>query len=112
MLCTSLLILDLNRLCGIEVLSVEESNVWTDVAVRTSSWLSDDNRLVEFFSVHMLLKPLQLVLVLQYLTNPSFMVLSSLVRRHDGSSVVNLLELAINRCLYDDSYNLCPVHVI
>ena len=43
-----------------------------DVAVRTSSWSSDDNKLVEFFRIHMLLTPLRMVLVLQYLTNPSF----------------------------------------
>ena len=62
---------------------MEKSNVWTDVAVRTSSWSSDDNKLVEFFRIHMLLTPLWPVLVLQYLTNPSFMVLSTLVRRHE-----------------------------
>ena len=44
-----------------------------------SSWSSDDNKLVEFFRIHMLLTPLRLVLVLQYLTSPSFMVLRSLV---------------------------------
>ena len=43
-----------------------------------------------------------LVLVLQYLTNLSFMVLSSWVRRHDKSFVVHLLGPAINRCLYCD----------
>ena len=47
-----------------------------------------------------------LVLVLQYLTNPSFMVLSSLVRRHDRPFIVHLLEPAINRCLYSDLCNL------
>ena len=56
--------------------------------------------------MHMLLTPFQLVLVLQYLTNPSFMVLSSLVRRHDRSFVVHLLEPAINLCLYGDLCNL------
>ena len=50
-----LLIPGFNRLCGIEVLSVENSNVWTDVAVRMSSWSSDDNKIVEFFRIHMLL---------------------------------------------------------
>ena len=60
----------------------------------------------EFFRIHMLLTPLQLVLVLQYLTNPSFTVLSSLVRRHDRSFVVHLLEPPINRCLYGDLCNL------
>ena len=30
---------------------VEKSNVWTDVAVRTSSWSSDDNKLVEITSL-------------------------------------------------------------
>ena len=44
-LCTRLLILDLNRLCGIEVKSVEKSNVWT------SSWSSDDNKLAEFLRI-------------------------------------------------------------
>ena len=83
-LCTRLLILAFNRSCGIEVYSVEKSNIWTDVAVRTSSCSSDDNKLVEFFRIHML-TPLRLVLVLQYLTNPFSTVLSSLVRRHDRS---------------------------
>ena len=105
-LCTRLLILDFNRSCGIEVRSVEKSNVWTDVAVRTSSWSSDDNKLVEFFRIHMLLTPLRLVLVLQYLTNPSFMVLRTLVRMHERSFVVHLLEPAINLCLYGDLCNL------
>ena len=36
----------------------------TDVAVQTSSLSSDDNKLVEFFRIHMLLTPLRLVLVL------------------------------------------------
>ena len=58
---TRLLILDFNRSCGIEGYSVEKSNGWTDVAVRTSSWSSDDNKLVEFFRIHMLLTPLRLV---------------------------------------------------
>ena len=89
-LCARLLILDFNRSCEIEVQSVEKSNVWTDVAVCTSSWSSDDNKLVEFFRIHMLLTPLWLVLVLQYLTNRSFMVLSTLVRRHDRSFVVQV----------------------
>ena len=86
--------------------SVEKSNVWTDVAVRSSSWSSDDNKLVEFVRIHMLLTPFRLVLVLQYLTNPSFMVLSSLVRRHDKSFVSHLPEKGINRCLYGDLCNL------
>ena len=81
-------------------------NVWTDVAVRTSSWSSDDNKLVEFFRIYMLLTPLRLVLVLQYPTNRSFVVLSTLVRRHDRSFVVLLLEPAINLCLYGDLCNL------
>ena len=54
----------------------------------------------------MLLTPLRLVLVLQYFTSPSFMVLSSLVRRHHRSFVVHLLEPAINRSLYGDLCNL------
>ena len=74
---------------------LKKSNVWTDVTVRTSSWSSDDNKLAEFLRIHMLLTPLRLVLVLQYLTNPSFMVLGSFVRSHDRSSAVHLLEPAI-----------------
>ena len=97
-LCTRLLILDFKRSCGY---------VSTDVTVRTSSWSYDNNRLVESFRIHML-TPLWLVLVLQYLTNPSFMVLSSLVRRHDRPFVIHLLGPAINRCLYID---LCSLDV-
>ena len=68
------------------------------VAVQASSWLSNDNKLVEFFRILILLKSLRLVLVFQYLTNPSFMVLSNLVRRHDSSFVIHLLK-SKNRCL-------------
>ena len=70
-LCTRLLILDFNRLCGI--------------VIRMSRWSSNDNKLVEFFEIHMLSTPLRLVLVLQYLINLSFMVCSSLVKRHNRS---------------------------
>ena len=35
--------------------SVEKSNVWPDAAVRRSSRLNDDNRLVEFVRIYMLL---------------------------------------------------------
>ena len=73
---------------------------WCSCTDQTGSWSSDDNKLVEFFKIHMLLIPFRLVLVLQYLTNLSFMILSSLVRRHDRSFVVHLLEPAINRCRY------------
>ena len=54
----------------------------------------------------MLLTSLRLVLVLQYLTNPSVMVLSTLVKRNDRSFVVHLLESAINLCLQSDLCNL------
>ena len=40
-----------------------------DVAVRTSSWSGDDNKLVEFFRIHMSLKPLVGFNVAIYLTN-------------------------------------------
>ena len=44
--------------------SNEKSNVWTHhVAARTSS---DDNKLVEFFRIYMLLTLLRLVLALKY----------------------------------------------
>ena len=69
---------------------VLKSNVWTGVAVRKSSWSSDGNKVVEFFRILMLLTPLQLVLVLQYLTNPSFMVRSD--RSFVVHFVVHLLE--------------------
>ena len=58
-----------------------------------------DNRLVEFLTIHMLLTPLRLVLVLLYLISPSFAVVNTLVSRHDKSFVVHLLEPAIKRCL-------------
>ena len=72
---------------------LKKSNVLTHVAVLTPR-------------IHMLLTPLWLVLVFQYLNNPSFMVPSSIARRYDWSSVVHLLEPAINRCLYVGSCNL------
>ena len=67
-----------------------------------SSWSRDDNRLVEFLTIHMLLTPLRLALVLLYLISPSFTVVNTLVSRHDKSFVVrlpDLLEPAIKRCL-------------
>ena len=80
--------------------------VWTNVAVRTSNWSGDDNRLGEFLTIHMLLTPLQLVLVLQYLISPSSMVVDTLVSRHDKSFVVHLLKPAIKRCLKGTVCNL------
>ena len=41
-----------------------KSNAWTDVVVGTSSWSSDDHKLLEFFRIHMLLTSLRLVLML------------------------------------------------
>ena len=83
-----------------------KSNVWTGVAVQRSRWSTDDTKLVQFFRIHMLLMPCQLVLVLQCLTNLSFMVLSSLVRMHDRPFLVHLMESAISWCLYGDLCNL------
>ena len=105
-LCTRLLILDFNRSCGIEVQSVEKPNAWTDVAAQTSSRPSDDNKPAELPRIHMLLTPLWLVLVLQYLTNPSFMAHSTLVRRHDRPPAAHSLELDTNRCLCYDLRSL------
>ena len=65
----------------------------------------DDNRLVEFLTIHMLLTPLQLVLVLQYLISPSLTVVNTLVSRHDKSFVVHLLEPAIKGCLKETLCN-------
>ena len=88
--------------------SVEKSNVWTDLAVRTSSWSSDDNRLVEFFRVHMLLTPLRLVLVLQYLTNLSFTVLSSLQfiqpLKHRVIRILNTNRHSVGITKYSETY--------
>ena len=63
------------------------------------SWSRDDNRLVEFLTIHMLLTPLRLVLVLQYLFSPYFTVVNTLVSRHDKSFVVHSLEPTIKQCL-------------
>ena len=48
------------------------------------NWSRDDNRLVEILTIHMLLTPLQLVLVLQYLISQSVTVVNTLVSRHDN----------------------------
>ena len=109
-LCISAVIRDLSRLCGIDVYKVEKSYVWTDVAVRTSRWSRDDNRLVEFLTIHMLLTPLRLVLVLLYLISPSFTVVNTLVSRHDKPFVVHLLEPAIKRCLTGTLCNFVKWH--
>ena len=54
-LCTSVVIRDFSKLCGIDVYEVEKSYVWTDVSVWTSIWSKDDNRLVKFLTIDMLL---------------------------------------------------------
>ena len=82
-----------------EAYNVEKSYVCTDVAVRTSNWSSDNNRHVEFFKIHMFFTPLRLISVAQYRISPSLMVDSNVVRIHDKSLVVHLLEPAIKRCL-------------
>ena len=58
-----------------------------------------DNGLDECLTIHMLLTPLPLVLVSQYLISLSLMMVNTLVSRHDKSFVVHLLEPAIKRCL-------------
>ena len=62
------------------------------------------NLLSSEFRIHMLLTPLHLVLVLQYLANPPFTVLSSSVRKHGRSFVLHVP--AVNRCFYGDSCNV------
>ena len=89
-LCTSAVVRDLSRLCGLHVYKVEKSYVWTDVAVPRLYGHPVGPGLFEF---------LRLVLVLQYLISPSFTVVNTLVSRHDKSFVVHLLEPAIKRCL-------------
>ena len=76
-----------------------KNQVWTDLEYLTSNFSNDDNKLVEFFRIHMLFTPLWLIVVLQYLLNPFLMVVKILVSRHDSSFVVRLLEPAIKRCL-------------
>ena len=78
---------DFSNLCGMQLYNVEKSYVCTDVAARTSNWSSNDNRHVEFFSIHMLFTALRLILVLQYLISSSLTVDSNFVRRHGKSSV-------------------------
>ena len=63
----------------------------TDVVVWTSIWYRDDNRLVEFLTISILLTPLQLILVLQHLISPSLIVVNTLVSRYDKSFVAQIL---------------------
>ena len=79
-----------------ETYNAEKSYVCT---VRTSNWSSDNNRLVEFFSTHMLFTPLWLVLIAQLLISLSLTGESTFVRRQDMPLVVHLLEPPIKRCL-------------
>ena len=60
---TSAVIRDFSRLCGIDVYKVEKSYVLTDIVVQTSSWSRDENRLVEFLTIYMLLTSLGLIFV-------------------------------------------------
>ena len=79
--------------------SVEKLKVCTDVAYLTSNFSSDDNKLAEFVRIHMLFTLLWLILVFQYLLNPSLMVVKVLVCIPDSSFVVHLLEPGMKRCL-------------
>ena len=96
-LCTSVVIWDLSRWdwCA---------QSWKAICLNwccftDTSCSRDDNRLVEFLTIHMLLTPLRLVLVLQYLISPSFTVVNTLVSKHDKPFVVDLMEPAIKQCL-------------
>ena len=93
-----LFIRDWSKLCGMEVYRVEKSNVWMEVALWTPNWPNDDSKFVEFLSIHILLTPVWLVLILQYFSSPVFMTVSILVNKLDNSFVVHLLEPAIKRC--------------
>ena len=57
--------------------------------------LNDDSKFAEFLSIHILLTPVWLLLILQYFSSPVFMTVSILVNKLDNSFVVNLLEPAI-----------------
>ena len=47
---------------------LKNQKVLTNLVYLTSNFSSDDNKLVEFFRIHMLFNPLQLILVLQLCT--------------------------------------------
>ena len=87
---------------------VEKSNVWMEVALWTPKWPNDDNKFVEFLSIHILLTPVWPILILQYFSSPVFMTVSILVNKLDNSFVVHLLEPAIKRCFTGD---LCSLGV-
>ena len=67
-----------------------------------------DSKFVEFLSIHILLTPVWLVLILQYFSSPVFMTVSILVNKLDNYFVVHLLEPAIKRCFTGD---LCSLGV-
>ena len=91
-LCTRIAIPDFNKLCGIDLYKVGKSYVWIGVAVRTCSWTRDDNKLVEFLTIHS---------VLDGFSVPDKVIFNGgqhLVSRHD-KFVAHLLEAATKPCL-------------
>ena len=63
---------------------------------------------MEFLSIHILLTPVRLAFILQYVSSPVFMTVSILVNKLDNCFVVHLLEPAIKRCFTGD---LCSLGV-
>ena len=98
-LCTGAVIRDFNRLYGIDVHKVESRMSELMLLYGHLVGPGMTTGLWSFLTIHMLLTPLRLVLVLQYLINPSLMMVNTLVSRHDKSFTVHLLEPAIKRCL-------------
>ena len=56
-LCTSAVIRDLSRLCGIDVYKVEKSYVWTDVAVLCNNTSSAQYKISKFWTIFIFLSP-------------------------------------------------------
>ena len=57
---------------------------------------------MEFLSIYILLTPVWLVFILQYVSSPVFMTVCILVNKLDNCFVVHLLELAMKRCFTGD----------
>ena len=99
---------DFSKSCGMEVYRVETSDVRMEVALWTPKRPNDDSKFVEFLSIHILLTPIWLICMLQYLSIPVFMTVSILVKRLDNCFVVHLLKPAMKRCFTGD---LCSLGV-
>ena len=57
----------MSKSCEMKVYKVEKSNVWTAATLWTPNWSNDDSKFVKFFSIHVLLTPVWLAFILQYI---------------------------------------------